>query len=128
MRFKLGILTCTIVVGLTNGSPAQAELPFVCQESHKSTLEPEIKVLRKKTSAKLLKEIEKSEKNDLIDLHQSYGTWIRNLWFRGRHKHKKLIAYYEANGLTNPDDMSMDLIEGVWVIGDSKRCEEFKSP
>jgi hypothetical protein len=53
----------------------------------------------------------------------SYGQNIRNTWFYGKDSKIELMKLYNDAGIHQVDDMSQDLIEGIWVGSSQKRCQ-----
>mgnify|MGYP006872372087 CR=1 FL=1 len=69
--------------------------------------------LKKDTPKKLKKSILEHSRSSLIDLHMSYGLWMRNEKLR-KPAWKPMIDFYEQIGITHLDDISAELTELVW--------------
>lgn len=70
--------------------------------------------LKQITSKESLLKISEMPKSQLIELHFTYGMWIRNKWLLGN-RNDSLVAYFKSKGINDPDDMSMELIKELWT-------------
>lgn len=69
--------------------------------------------LKADTPAPDLDRIRSMAKSELILLHHGYGTGIRNKWLRGN-RDPELIRFFQDRSVSDPDDMSMIIIEALW--------------
>ncbi len=82
-------------------------------------LRPYVQQLKQTTRANDLRTITAMAKSDLILLLHGYGTGIRNKWIRGN-RDPALVKFFLANGVNDPEWMSMVLIEALWLDLNSK--------
>jgi hypothetical protein len=99
-----------------------AQLPTVCNSQFRDQVLPYIELLEKNGPSKLIRKIKKSNISDLIGYHMSYGLYIRNNWFYGKKANRDLMKMFVKAGIKHVDDMSQDLIEGIWAKNNSERC------
>ncbi len=99
-------MLCMLLLG-SDDAPGKslAEDPF---------LRPYVEQLKKTTSAADLRRITARSKSELITLHHGYGTGIRNRWLRGD-RDPELVRFFRANKIADPDEMSMVIIEALWL-------------
>jgi hypothetical protein len=100
------------VVALLLGSlPAgAAELPRIEDDPF---LRSYVQELERLTPARTLERIRGLPEDRLLALHRDYGMWIRNKWLWGN-RDPKLLAFFRAKGMDDPDDMSPVLIRALW--------------
>lgn len=91
-----------------------ARFTVATELAHDPVLRPYIDELKRTTSSERLDEIGSMTDTELIELHFTYGLWIRNQWLRG-HQKPQLIEYLLSKGYGEPDAMSMALIRALWV-------------
>lgn len=89
--------------------PAPAGSPFT-----DPLLAPYIAELKKEAKPADLEYLTAMARDELILLHHGFGTGIRNKWLWGN-RDPKLLAFFREKGYSHPDDMSMAMIEALWV-------------
>lgn len=105
-------------------SNAGAILPAVCDPEYKDKVLPYVQELERKGPTKLMAEIRNTKSTDLVEYHMTYGLNIRNNWFHRKGKKLELMRIYANKlGIHHIDDMSQDLIEGIWINNKKDRCE-----
>jgi hypothetical protein len=76
-------------------------------------LRPYVQQLKKDMSADDRRRIAVMAKTELILLLHGYGTGIRNKWLHGG-RDPRLVQFFRRNGITDPEEASMVIIEAVW--------------
>jgi TonB family protein len=115
---RLAILAAVAILTLSRGQPISAadgsDQGTSARPSTKDEfLQPYVEELKRQTPPESLDVIGSMNESELIQLHFTYGLWIRNNWLRGNQK-PELIEYFKAKGYVEPDGMSGTLIHELW--------------
>lgn len=103
---SIWVVLCAILVGcVTSSAKDVAQDPF---------LRPYVRQLKNSTPKDDLRRITTMTKSDLILLLHGYGTYIRNRWFRFHGGDPELARFFRTNGINNPEEASMVIIEALW--------------
>lgn len=89
-------------------------------------LGPYIAELRSALTADQIAQIRAMRETDLIALHLSLGKWIRNKWLWGD-RDPKLVQFFRDKGISDPEAMSMHLIDVFWRQLNKEATPEEKS-
>jgi len=106
MHYSKHLIICSFLFGYY-AEPGKdfAEDPF---------LRPYVQQLKKSTTDADLRKITYMAKSELILLHHGYGTGIRNRWIRGD-RDPALVRFFLDNKINDPDEMSMVIVEALWL-------------
>jgi hypothetical protein len=106
MRYLKHLVICAVLFGCASRAPRKdvAEDPF---------LQPYLQQLKKSTSTDDLRRVAAMARSELILLLHGYGTGIRNRWIHGD-RDAALVRFLRSNGVNDPEEMSMVIIEALW--------------
>lgn len=112
---------------IDNPSPSPSTiLPLACDPLRKDAIQPYLSELKSKTKPIIWEYLKRTAPKDLGVFDVKYRSFISGTFLKPKHMNQGLIDIYRSAGVKSGEDMIQDLLEGVWIDGDTKKCDSIK--